>query len=189
MDLGRFRTPTLRNVGLTAPYGADGTVENITQLIENYNRGGVGIFLDSITNRDTFFGNQDPRITPLNLTQQSQDDLGAFLISLTDSTFVTNPDFANPGPLSLVEDGHIISGNLSVYPNPASSLVTVQCPDLTGVTQASLISTGGVTVWRRMLNADGRPFQLDFTGIANGVYRLELNAGEVEQEVNLVLKH
>jgi hypothetical protein len=87
-----------------------------------------------------------------------------------------------------VEDSHIISGDVSVYPNPASSLVTVQCPDLTGATQASLVSSNGAIVWRRILNADGRPFQLDFTGIANGVYRLELNAGEIQQSVNLVLK-
>jgi cytochrome c peroxidase len=187
-DIGKFRTPTLRNVALTAPYGADGTVKSLAQVIANYNNGGTGFVLDSITGRDTMIDNQDPRIKPRHLTDQDQADLLAFLQSLTDTSFMINSLFQNPGSLSGVEDGHIVSADLSVYPNPATGFVTISSPDLKGIAEATLISSSGVTVWRQTMNADGRPFQLDLTGVANGPYRLQLRAGAVSRMSNIVLE-
>ena len=80
-DLGKFKTPSLRNVGLTAPYMHDGSLEDLEEVLEHYNSGGAGHF------------NQDPRIKPLNLTAQERADLIAFLNSLTDWNFVQDPRF------------------------------------------------------------------------------------------------
>lgn len=70
-DRWRYKTPSLRNVSLTAPYMHDGSLRSLREVMEFYNRGG--------------FANQglDPRIRPLHLTQQDIDDLVAFLQSLT----------------------------------------------------------------------------------------------------------
>jgi cytochrome c peroxidase len=40
-DRGRFKTPTLRGVGRTAPYMHDGSVKTLKEVVEFYNRGGV----------------------------------------------------------------------------------------------------------------------------------------------------
>jgi cytochrome c peroxidase len=47
-DLGRFKTPTLRNIVLTAPYMHDGSLANLAEVIEFHNQGGfANPFLDS----------------------------------------------------------------------------------------------------------------------------------------------
>ena len=84
-DNGKFRTPTLRNVALTAPYEHDGSMKTLLQVIDHYNKGGE------------HNSTQDPRIKPLNLSSSQEQDIINFLNSLTDNSFVTRQDFQNPG--------------------------------------------------------------------------------------------
>jgi cytochrome c peroxidase len=72
-DWGRFRTPTLRNVALTAPYFHDGSAATLAEVVEFYDKGGNA-------NR-----NLDPALKPLNLSAQQKADLVQFLESLTSS--------------------------------------------------------------------------------------------------------
>lgn len=83
-DRGRFKVPSLRNVGLTAPYMHDGSLPDIQAVLAHYNAGGKG------------HANQDARVRPLDLSQADLDDLEAFLHSLTDWAFVSEPAFQNP---------------------------------------------------------------------------------------------
>src|SRR5665213_2368744 len=125
VDVGKFRTPTLRNVCFTSRFGADGTVTSLAQLLQNYNNGG-GHTTDGGRTFQPIF-NQDPRIKPLKLNDTDFLDLAAFLNSLNDLSFVSNPAFSDPGVAAVHEGDRTISGNLSVYPNPASSgFVTVE---------------------------------------------------------------
>lgn len=80
-DIGLFKIPTLRNVGVSAPYMHNGSLKTLEQVIEHYNQGGKN------------HPNQDKRIKPLNLTDTEKTDLVNFLESLTDSTFLNNPAF------------------------------------------------------------------------------------------------
>jgi len=73
---GSFKTPTLRNVALTAPYFHNGGYLTLRQVVEFYNRGGNF----PKNNRD----NLAPDIVPLGLSNSEIDDLVAFLESLTD---------------------------------------------------------------------------------------------------------
>jgi cytochrome c peroxidase len=72
-DWGRFRTPTLRNVAVTAPYFHDGSAATLADVVEIYDKGGK-------PNR-----NLDPALRPLKLTAQQKQDLVRFLESLTSS--------------------------------------------------------------------------------------------------------
>jgi len=83
-DVGKFKTPTLRNIEVTAPYMNEGLFSTLDQVIEHYNSGGK------------LFRNKDSRIVPLNLTSQEKADLIAFLKSLTDTEFLNNPKFISP---------------------------------------------------------------------------------------------
>lgn len=80
-DEGKFKTPSLRNVGITAPYMFDGSLQTLEAVVEHYNSGGSSHPI------------KDPLIKPLNLTQQEKNDLIAFLNALTDQTFITDPKF------------------------------------------------------------------------------------------------
>ena len=72
-DRWKFRTQTLRNVSLTAPYMHNGRFDTLREVIDFYDRGGVPNELLS------------PLIRPLELTAKEKQDLEAFLHSLTGS--------------------------------------------------------------------------------------------------------
>jgi cytochrome c peroxidase len=70
-DLGAFKTPTLRDVELTAPYMHDGSLKTLREVIEFYNKGGEPN------------PNLDGGIIKLDLSEGEMNDLEAFLKSLT----------------------------------------------------------------------------------------------------------
>jgi len=80
-DLGSFKTPTLRNVALTAPYMHDGSLKTLREVMEHYNHGGVTREGDPVN--DFLSGG----IRPLNLTEAQIDDLVAFMEALTSSQY------------------------------------------------------------------------------------------------------
>jgi cytochrome c peroxidase len=95
-DMGRFRTPGLRNVALTAPYMHDGSVATLAEVIEHYDRGGRDV-PDGVNAGDGALNpNKSTLIRPMGLTAEQRADLVAFLESLTDETFLTNPDHQDP---------------------------------------------------------------------------------------------
>ena len=69
-DRGKFKTPTLRGVTLTAPYMHDGSLATLEDVVEFYNRGGGA-------NQ-----NLDPAIEPLKLSKEEVSSLVAFLKAL-----------------------------------------------------------------------------------------------------------
>lgn len=87
-DMGKFKSPSLRNVMVSAPYMHDGRFDTIDEVIAHYNHGfadGPGV---------------DPliraRLTRPPLTAGQIDTLKAFLHTFTDSTFLNDPDLSNP---------------------------------------------------------------------------------------------
>jgi len=70
-DRRAFKTPTLLNVSLTAPYTHDGTFKTLEQVIDFYDRGG---------DKDV---EKSPLIFELGLSTGEKADLLAFLLSLT----------------------------------------------------------------------------------------------------------
>ncbi len=90
-DMGRFKAPTLRNIAVTAPYMHDGSVPTLEEVIENYAAGGRAV-------REGKGGSplQSEFVKPFRLTEQEKQDLIAFLESLTDQQFLTDPRFGDP---------------------------------------------------------------------------------------------
>lgn len=75
-DFGKFKTPTLRNVAVTAPYMHNGSIATLQEVVFFYAGGGV------------FSPNKSALIHKINLNNQQQKDLIAFLEALTDDYFV-----------------------------------------------------------------------------------------------------
>lgn len=70
-DRWKYRTPSLRNITLSAPYFHDGAFQNLREVVEFYNEGGI----PNVT--------LDPLIKPLNLNDKEMDDLVTFMRTLT----------------------------------------------------------------------------------------------------------
>ncbi len=89
-DRGRVKVPSLRNIALTAPYMHDGRFATLEEVLDFYS---TGIHQKS--------PNIDEHINPLGiglrLTSAQKEDLIAFLHTLTDSSFISNPDYSDPG--------------------------------------------------------------------------------------------
>lgn len=87
-DNGKFRTPSLRNLAFTAPYMHDGRFATIDAVINHYSEG-----LQNSTTIDPLMKKVDEG--GVQLTLQEKADLKAFLLTLTDTSFTTNPNFQN----------------------------------------------------------------------------------------------
>ena len=91
-DEGKFRTPSLRNVALTAPYMHDGSVATLPAVIrDHYAKGGR-----AATGPNGRSPLRDPLITGFSATDEDTRDLVAFLESLTDDNLLTNPAYSAP---------------------------------------------------------------------------------------------
>jgi cytochrome c peroxidase len=88
LQMGKFKTPTLRNIELTAPYMHDGRFSTLEQVVEHYNSGG-----QPSETIDPFMKYTSGGLT---LSPQSKADIINFLKTLTDTSFVNNPAFHNP---------------------------------------------------------------------------------------------
>ena len=91
-DIGSYRAPTLRNIELTGPYMHDGRFATLEQVIDFYSHNLVW----------------SPHISPLmhkvneggaQLTPSEKSDLKAFLLTLTDYSFLNNPAYSPPASL------------------------------------------------------------------------------------------
>ncbi len=77
-DKALFKVPSLRNVGLTAPYMHNGSLSSLSAVVEHYNSGGKN------------HSNKSALVRPLNLNESEKAELLAFLHSLTDFDFVND---------------------------------------------------------------------------------------------------
>ena len=89
-DLGRMRTPTLRNVALREGFMHDGRFTTLREVVEHYNSG-----VKRSPQLDPGMTRAEGRLK-LNLTTEELDQLVAFLHTLTDSTFINNEMLSRP---------------------------------------------------------------------------------------------
>jgi cytochrome c peroxidase len=97
-DVGKFKTPTLRNVELTAPYMHDGSIATLEEVLDHYAAGGRTISTGPFAGRGHDNPHKDARINGVGLTAQNRADLIAFLRSLTDTELTRDPRFSDPWP-------------------------------------------------------------------------------------------
>jgi cytochrome c peroxidase len=84
-DNAKFKTPSLRNVAVSAPYMHDGRFATLEEVIEHYNSG----IKTSSTLDVNIHGIKDG----MKLTSQEKQDLVAFLNTLTDEVYLNNQEY------------------------------------------------------------------------------------------------
>jgi cytochrome c peroxidase len=95
-DMGKMRVPTLRNLLFTGPYMHDGSVASLSEVIDIYGRGGRLITQGENKGDGSKSPLKDARVKGFRMSTQQKTDLLNFLISLTDSSVLTNPVYQNP---------------------------------------------------------------------------------------------
>jgi cytochrome c peroxidase len=90
---GKFKAPALRNIKLTAPYMHDGRFNTLEEVVSHYSRGvhphvnlGLAFVEGEVSGGTSGFG----------FTEEQQAALVAFLKTLTDRDFMTDPKFSDP---------------------------------------------------------------------------------------------
>ncbi len=83
-DLGRYRSPSLRNVALTAPYFHDGSIATLSEALAVFESGGKP------------HPNKSSLVRPFPISAAQRYELLAFLNTLTDSTIFANPWYQDP---------------------------------------------------------------------------------------------
>src|SRR3954452_7991800 len=148
---GRFKTPSLRNVGVRGRFMHDGRFSTLEEVVQFYSSGVQdGQFLDPRL--------KDP--TQLNLTQEQTSDIVAFLNTLTDNSFLTNSIFSDPFvtlPGDYNGDGVVDSADYIVwrkYFGDTTSLVA-------GANGNGSVDASDYVVWRTNI---GRTWQSLATG-------------------------
>lgn len=96
LDAGRFRVPTLRNIALTAPYMHDGRLATLESVLDHYS--------EHIQPNPALSPELPGQTNGFHLTSTEKTDLIQFMHLLTDSTFIHNPQFANPHLKSLTRN-------------------------------------------------------------------------------------
>ncbi|MBX2844388.1 MAG: cytochrome-c peroxidase [Flammeovirgaceae bacterium] len=89
-ELGAFKTPTLRNIMLTAPYMHDGRFKSIEEVLDHYAQNMV----NSPTLDTTFILQNENFGVPLS--EEEKEAIVAFFQTLTDFTFINNQAHSNP---------------------------------------------------------------------------------------------
>jgi cytochrome c peroxidase len=93
---GLFRPQSLRNVALTAPYMHDGSIATLRDVVKHYAAGGRLISAGPLAGDGRLNPNKSGLVRGFQATEEEIDAVVAFLESLTDEAFATDPAFAAP---------------------------------------------------------------------------------------------
>lgn len=89
--IATFKSPSLRNIALNAPYMHDGRFATLEQVVEHYSTG-----VENHPNLSPPLRTPGGTAIRLNLTTQQKAALVAFLNTLTDNSFATDPKYQDP---------------------------------------------------------------------------------------------
>ncbi|MEY2829302.1 MAG: hypothetical protein RIQ33_1160 [Bacteroidota bacterium] len=106
-DNGSFKIPNLRNVALTSPYMHDGRFNTLDEVLEHYSHNiqpnpNVSLLLKDFTILNKMFEKDDTTgayllpVQQKNISSADKKAIIAFLNTLTDYDFISNPMYSNP---------------------------------------------------------------------------------------------
>ena len=90
-DYGKFRAASLKNIALRAPYMHDGRFTTLAGVVDHYTSG-----VQPHANLDPLLRNSDGAPRRLKLSRKDKLALLAFLGTLSDPKFISDPRFSNP---------------------------------------------------------------------------------------------
>ena len=182
---GRFKAPSLRNVGLTGPYMHDGRFNTLEDVVEHYDSG----IQES--------PDLDPRLDGrgLNLSDEQKADLVAFLHTLTDESLATDIRWSDPFAIENATEAPTpsLAARLDApFPNPARGAVTfrytLQQPGHASLAVYDVAGRRVALLAEGFQPADAQTVRWNAEGLAAGIYvaRLTTPGGTRTQRVTVV---
>ena len=113
---GLFKGPTLRNIEFTGPYMHDGRFETLDDVIDHYSE---GIEENIWTMTGSFI------FENLNYSETEKANLKAFLLTLTDESFLTNPKWSDPFESIISSNTNLTIESVILKPNPMSEVARI----------------------------------------------------------------
>jgi cytochrome c peroxidase len=116
-DMGKFRTPSLRNVEVTSPYMHDGSMMDLRSVIKDHY---------AVAGRSSLSaGGSNPLRSPFirgfEISEEEINDLIEFLKALTDKEFLHDPKHANPWPKNQAHKNELVRAKGSAREDRATS--------------------------------------------------------------------
>ena len=171
-----FKIPTLRNIELTAPYMHDGRFNTLEEVVEHYSTGveaneHTGFFLPS---------------SGFQFSEYGKSALVAFLKTLTDKSFTTNPKWSDP---FIVQPGHmdLTISDLIIRPNPMRDVARIEFlnPDQQEV-DIEVYNVSGKVLFNTSTTADY--YQLDKSNFTAGSYFVNIKMGDRKATAQMIVQ-
>jgi len=171
-----FKLPSLRNIEKTGPYMHDGRFETLRDVIDFYSEGVEG-------NEWTFL------IPPggFQFSEQDKDALVAFLKTLTDDSFLTNPRWSDPFDFSNSTTQVEAIANLIVRPNPMGNTSILEFDNPNNIlTALSIMSSDGKIIKQEIIS--NNTYELNKEDFFPGIYFIEIIQNDKKSTQKLVVR-
>ena len=149
---GLFKAPSLRNIEVTGPYMHDGRFETLEEVIDHYSEG---------IEENEWNSTAPNPLANFEFTDTEKADLKAFLLTLTDESFLTDPKWSDPFETPSSTHTNLIE-SVVLKPNPMSEIASI-----------SFNNDGGELVNITIHSNDGRLIRQD--QIQSNEYVIEKN--------------
>ena len=172
--VGLFKKPSLKNIELTAPYMHDGRFQTLDEVIEHYSTGIVD--------------NGIPSFMPIggfSFDDNTKEALKAFMLTLTDRSFITNEKWSNPFQLASTTENEI--EDVVLRPNPMSESAIIEFSNPSN----SLVSINVMSSDGKLLKHDSTTdnfYQMQKADYAGGIYFIHLIIGDKRSVQKLIVQ-
>ena len=167
-SIGKFKSPSLRNIEVTAPYMHDGRFATLEEVLDFYSEE-----VKPHPNSDFHWTGQGEDFRGFDLTDEEKADVISFLKTLTTPTLLTHEKWSDPfNEISSSDD--LLLESLSIYPNPVDGQLVVDLGNLSADNvRLNLFDLNGKMMWKDQMTDTSQSF--DLQKVPTGVYLLRLN--------------
>ena len=187
-DVGRFNSPSLKNIALSAPYMHDGSLATLEDVVDFYSEE-IKPDPNSFFSVANYYGTLSLTFTGFNYSDDEKASLVAFMRTLTDSSFISNPIYSNPFTETIVNSVSQIDPNLveGVSPNPMTNSAIVRFENPAGkVTNIRLSNTEGRVV---LVGAStDNSYTIDRQNLPAGLYIVSVEQGNKRAMSKLLIE-
>ena len=180
---GVFRVPSLKNIAVTAPYMHDGRFETLADVINFYSE---EVQFNENSGFNWMFGES---FDGFHFSDEEKQNLEAFLLTLTDESFLTDEKWSNPWSPIVSTTSYITESGFKVqaYPNPVEDFINVEFPNPSfSEINIQLYNISGQLV--KSYKTQGDQFNIKRGKLPAGIYKLVVNNGPESQTKKILLK-
>lgn len=170
-NIGKFKSQTLRNIELTAPYMHDGRFNTLEEVV-NFYSDDVKLHPNS-----DFKLLQNENFTGFNFNSTEKKALVTFLKTLTTPTLLIHDRWSDPFEETSNSENLASEQGINIYPNPVDDKLMIEVEDHSNqIMKLTLFDLNGKLVWKNQMSSHTAEFKMD--NFSTGVYilKIEINS-------------